>query len=470
MIPIVEIPSLVSHYAPYYHDLFSEASYGHFQRYLSGLLVCENKTVSQINQAFMLEVRDQSTLNRFLTQGRYEVSDLNARRMSQLQSHPQTCMRDKGKFRGVLGIDDTLLTHVGEHFDQIHRLWDHAQGLYELAHNLVNLYYSDPDRDYPVDFELWEPADLDCIEQGLLERGIALRTAKFSLKESDPVKWRKYLMGVFSRRARKDKELYSLYRNKVFIAMELLSRFFERYPDHDLPVAFDSWFTTPEMCQHIDQQLNKSYVGALKVDKAEVILGRKTKIKLADFIDQLKQTHSQGEKSLFRYLEVKRKDNTNGYFVYCKTHRLKNYGKIRLLISFQTADLSDAPKVYISNRLDWRASTICGVYSFRWPVEPFHQQAKAQGLDQYQIRDFQAIKKHIAFVLIVFSFLTLARKDPELLSKLQLSTDATDQSLAFWNRLIKAQTLLTLIQWVKVALEQGMSWEKITQPILQAFA
>lgn len=470
MIPIVEIPTLVSHYASYYRDLFTEAGYAHFQRYLSGLLVCENKTVSQINQAFIVEPRDQSTLNRFLTQGRYEVSALNERRLSQLQAHPDTCMRDKGKSRGVLGIDDTLLTHVGGCFDQIHRLWDHANNRYELAHNLVNLYYSDPHTDYPVDFELWEPPDLVRIEQGLVEQGIGLKAAKFSLKQSDPAKWRKYLLGVLSRKAKKDWELNSLYRNKVIIAMELLTRFFERYPDHDLPVAFDSWFTTPQMCQYIDQQLNRSYVGALKVDKAELILGRKSKVKLAEFIDQLTTGHKQGKKPLFRYLEVKRKDKTRGYFVYCKTHRLKNYGKVRLLISFQTADLSDSPKVYISNRLDWRDTTICRIYNYRWPVEPFHQQAKEQGLDQYQIRDFQAIQKHVAFVLIVFSFLTMARKDPELLSKLQLSTDATEESLAFWNRLIRAQTLLTLIQWVKVALEQGMAWDKITQPILQAFA
>ncbi len=469
MIPIVKIPELISHYAPAYAALFTSAGYEHFQRYLSGLLICENKTVTHINQAFILSPRDPSTLNRFLTQGRYTVSDLNACRLSQLQANEQTRMRVTGRQRGVLGIDDTFLSHVGKHFDHIAKLWDHSEQRYTLAHNMVNLYYSDPVVEYPIDFELWQPADLRLIEQGLRDREIGLREAKLPLKQSDPKKWKQYLLGVWSRKAKKDAELNELYRTKGVIAMDLLKTFFERYPQHDLPIAFDSWFTTPQMCKFIDKELKRTYVGALKADKAELILSGSRHCKLPQFIEELKAAHLSGEKTLFHYCPIKAKDKTNHYYTYCKTHRIKNYGRVRIVINFKTEELTDDPKIFISNRLEWRAATILNVYKYRWPVEPFHQEAKAQGLDKYQIRDFEAITKHIAFVIILFSILTLARKDPNLLNKLQLKEDSTNQSLAFWRRLISAQTLLALIQWVKVALEQGKSWEQISEPILKAF-
>lgn len=43
------------------------------------------------------------------------------------------------KAKDVLGVDDTLLTHYGQSFDPIAKLYDHVTGTYVWAHNLVNL-------------------------------------------------------------------------------------------------------------------------------------------------------------------------------------------------------------------------------------------------------------------------------------------------------------------------------------------
>ena len=45
MIPLVEFPELVEHYAPFFVDVFSAEAFIEFKRYISGLLVSENKTV-----------------------------------------------------------------------------------------------------------------------------------------------------------------------------------------------------------------------------------------------------------------------------------------------------------------------------------------------------------------------------------------------------------------------------------------
>ena len=66
MIPLVEVPEIVRHYAPDFESLFSPEAFQHFQRYISGLIISENKTVEGINRVFVIETRNQSSLNRFL--------------------------------------------------------------------------------------------------------------------------------------------------------------------------------------------------------------------------------------------------------------------------------------------------------------------------------------------------------------------------------------------------------------------
>ena len=48
MLPLVEIPQIVQHYAPWFEAVFSAEALVQFQRYLSGLIISENKTVNGI--------------------------------------------------------------------------------------------------------------------------------------------------------------------------------------------------------------------------------------------------------------------------------------------------------------------------------------------------------------------------------------------------------------------------------------
>jgi len=64
MFPLVEFPELVQHYARYFEKVFSAEAFMQFKRYLSGLIVSENKTIEGINRLLVLESRNQSSLNR----------------------------------------------------------------------------------------------------------------------------------------------------------------------------------------------------------------------------------------------------------------------------------------------------------------------------------------------------------------------------------------------------------------------
>ena len=137
--------------------MFSAEAFIEFERYISGLIVSENKTVDGINRLFVNESRNQSSLNRLLTESPFSLEDLNQARLKMLASLPGTQIKPKG----VLGVDDTLLTHYGQEFEKIAKLLDHVSQSYVWAHDLVTIHYSDDETDYPVLFQLWEPVELE---------------------------------------------------------------------------------------------------------------------------------------------------------------------------------------------------------------------------------------------------------------------------------------------------------------------
>lgn len=465
MVPLVAFPEMVEHYAPHFAEVFSAEALIQFKRYISGLIVSENKTVEGINRLFVHESRNQSSLNRLLTASPFSLVGLNQARLAMLDSVPGARLKPKG----VLSVDDTLLSHYGDQFEQIAKLYDHVEERYVWAHNLVTLHYSDEQTDYPVLFELWRPADLAAIEQGLRAAGIKLKESKQGLKSSEPAKWRQYLLGVW-RRHQKQPEVVALYDSKFRIAERLLQQWVDWYPTLKLPVTFDSWYTQPGFCHFIDR-LGLPYVGTL-TDEAELVLktGRE---RLNNFAERLKQAHltavKQGQAAVFQPVTIRFKGDQEQSYSYCQTHRVHNFGKVRLVINHRRADLSDNPVFYITNRLQWQAKGITQIRRHRWPVEVYHEEGKAEGLDQYQLRDFEAIERHVALVAVVYSLLRATQQDQRLQQKLQGELKLElEGSVPFWRRAAQASSLWSLALFISAGLAQGQTLHQVMAPLLRA--
>lgn len=468
MFPIVKYPAIVEHYAHFFESVFSEEAFIQFKRYISGLLVSENKTISGINQLFIIAHRSQSSLNRFLTKSPFFLEDLNRSRLLMLESVPRTRIKST---KGVLSFDDTLLTHYGKDFDKIAILWDHVNRCYTWAHNLVSLHYSDDQTDYPLDFQLWEPADLEKLEKGLPEAGIKLREKKFALKTENPLKWRQYLIGVW-RRKQNNPKVAVLYKSKLLMAQEMLSTWVQSNPDLKLPVTFDSWYTQPSFCRYINDVLKLPYVGTLGSD--DEILLRTGKEKLGQFAARLKAEHlakikRDPEAGVFKKITFRYKGEEEIYYSYCRVHRISGFGKQRLVINYRQKDLTDTPFFLISNRRRWQAKGITRIRRHRWPVEVFYEESKAEGLDQYQLRDFEGIRRHIALVAVVYSLLRAAQQDFDLRDNLQRQLRITlEGSAVFWRKATKADTLWNLATVISVGLRKGKSLKTIMLPFTKA--
>ena len=468
MIPLVEFPALVQHYAPHFERVFSPEAFVQFKRYISGLVVSENKTVDGINRLLVHESRNQSSLNRLLTASPFSVSDLNQARLDLLDSLLGTRMKP----RGVLSVDDTLLTHYGQHFEQITKLWDPVQECYAWAHNLVTLHYSDDDTDYPVLFRLWKPVDLDKLEQGLVAAGIKLRAAKQTLKTEAPDKWRNYLMGVWRRKSNQP-GVAALYDSKLRIAEQLLQQWAEAHPDlrTHIPVTFDNWYTQPAFCHYVGNTLGLAYVGTM-AESDQVVLKDGAE-RLDAFAARLKAEHLQALQDrrppVFKHITIDYKGEQESYYCYCKTHRIHNFGKLRLVINHRRADLADDPAFYIANRLKWQAAGITRIRRHRWPVEVYHEEGKDEGLDQYQLRGFEAIGRHVALVAVVYSLLRAAQQDSDLRDRLQRELKLElEGSAPFWRRATQAQCLWSLGLFISAGLDQGQTLHQLMAPLLRA--
>lgn len=418
-----------------------------------------------INRLFIHESRHQSSLNRLLTGSPFSLTAINESRLAVLDSVTDTQLKPKG----VLSVDDTLLTHYGHHFEQIAKLYDHSQDRYVWAHNLVTLHYSDDQTDYPLLFELWRPADLDKLEQGLSGAGVKIKESKRALKDSDAKKWRQYLLGLWRRHQSKP-DVAVLYDSKLRIAERQLQCWIEMHPTLKLPVSFDSWYTTPGFCHFIDQ-MGWPYVGTLSND-AELVL--KTGRERADeFAARLKQEHldriRSAQAAIFRPVTIRFKGQRETYYSYCQTHRLHNFGKVRLVINHRQADLSDNPVFFIANRLVWQAAGITRIRRHRWPIEVYHEEGKAEGLDQYQLRDFEAIERHVALVAVVYSLLRAAQHDTVLQQKLHRELKfELEGSVPFWRRVSQAHSLWSLALFISTGLAQGQTLHEVMAPLLRA--
>ncbi|MEK7253117.1 MAG: hypothetical protein AAB316_00100, partial [Bacteroidota bacterium] len=313
------------------------------------------------------------------------------------------------------------------------------------------------------------------IEASLQEMGCSFSEKCLRYKQEDPARWRAYLLKKYNdKRAKplKGTHLRMVHQSKIDLAIELLDAFYKKYPHSQLPVAFDPWYTCAELCAHIHKVLRKSYVGTLGVESLVLVQGKAVRCEdfVKDLVTQHKQRIKEGKEPLFEKVGIHYKGAKETYYAYCQTHHIKNFGRQRLVVSFSKQDLSDKePKYYISNRLRWRSGGILRIRRHRWPIEVYHEEGKAEGLDKYQLRQFEGVKKHIALVCVVYSMLKRVQFDQEFLHKLQWKPEEKSGSLAFWRRVMTADALMGLIAYLLKELGNEADWSHLVPKMAKAY-
>ncbi|MEM9889098.1 MAG: transposase [Bacteroidota bacterium] len=464
---LVSFPSIVEAYSNHFEHCFTPTELIHFKKVVSGFLLSEQKTVSGINRLFINNQCNQSTLNRFLNKSSIDLDAINEARMAMLQSRYPTQLKPGRPGGGVISIDNSLLKHYGKGFDDIYYHYDYVNKCFSWAHDLVTLYYSDDQTDYPVDWHLWQPPDWEAVARFFMQQNYTINSTHWERRKEQPQKWRNYIRSRYRAGRKKYPEVLSIYKTKLHLAADLLRRFRAKYPEQAFPVALDSGYTSPELCEVIQQELQLDYVGSLKEEQRIADPEGGNMIRLGDFVQRLRERQADpNQKNLVQKTAFTFKGQKQYLYTYCKTVRVSKYEKKqRLVVSFLQEDLSDRPNLTICNRTDWHASGIMRIRRHRWPVETYHQEGKAEGLEKYEVRNYKAIQTHIALVTVAFSMLKFLVHDSDLLSDLQqrLHTESK-QTLPFLRRLLQAEGLFNLMEYVFVGFQKGYTVDQLYQP------
>jgi hypothetical protein len=92
------------------------------------------------------------------------------------------------------------------------------------------------------------------------------------------------------------------------------------------------------------------------------------------------------------------------YWCFTLAVRIPGLGKVRIVVSFEPEQLTGRSLVLVTNRVDWSAANIIGLYLQRWPTDTFDQDRQGPlGFNEYRMRSTQAIGNHWCLVFVAYS-------------------------------------------------------------------
>lgn len=448
MIPLVDIAPFVDEYARKYQDLFSPEQFEHFKRYLSGLFVSDNKTIQAINGLFVVQTRDQSSLNRFFTEYVWSAPAVNARRLQLLRQDPATCP----KKHAVLILDDTHNEKYGEHFPLLGKWLIPSADRYGLSHNVVTIHYADRHVDYPLELRWHAQMDIDQTVKWMEQHGVKHRPEVLARKQKDSQK-RQYLGDILKRVRRAQPDWDVPYPSKLDLACELID--WAVAEGYNYPVVFDSWYTCRQVCQHIASK-NMIYVGTVEPHDGVYWHGKWGPIQ--DWYQQLPDRAFAPVR--FRY---RQRETMEHYWAAAETRQVGQLGRVRLVASHKKEDRSDEPRFYVCNHLRWELSYLLGRRQLRWPVEPSYEDTKGPlGFDAYELRDEEGIRRHWNLVFAAYSAARHAKAQGRwgnwIKAKLNTVGDVCRQ--------VRGEALAALIAFVVLERTQGRSVRAIVDQLV----
>jgi hypothetical protein len=96
-------------------------------------------------------------------------------------------------------------------------------------------------------------------------------------------------------------------------------------------------------------------------------------------------------------------------WAFTKVVRLQRYGRKRLVMVHEQADLSDAPRFLLTDALHWESGRVLETWSYRWASEIFHEFAKqVTGLEAAQVRKEEAVQRHFRLSCVAQSLVQRA--------------------------------------------------------------
>src|SRR5574339_224483 len=375
MLPLAGVPLLIAAWLKSYRDLFCrDAGFDHVSRYLAGLLLSPNKTVQGIYSQQMWP-EEQPVSRRPMHAAVFEAGWNSDELMSRHREVVAGTHRGRGL--EVMSLDWTYVHHErGPAIDAVKRAYDHVEGRLSRYQTVVTAVVANAEYLDGVAVEVqcpnYQAEELAYLQMTAQENYLNLESARQRVLE---------LLHYHKNRL--------AYRKRTEMVVEIVRQLEAEGQFPQAHYAFDNGVLCLPLTRFIEAQGKH---GGSELESSGGIQWQGQWRRGDEVAAELRTQHP----SSFRRLQVTgRNSEEKTYWVFTKTVRLKRYGRKRLVIVHEQAGLSDSPRFLLTDALHWEGARIIRVWSYRWPVEIFHEFCKqVVGLEAAQVRNEEAVKRH----------------------------------------------------------------------------
>ena len=447
MLPLVAIPETIARGLGPYRPLFCrEAGFEHVSRYGSGLILSPNKTLQGI---YDLQVwgDENGPSRRAMHEAVFEAGWASEDLMPR---HREVVSRDhRGRGREVIRLDWTYAHHDrGPHIWGVNSAWDYTQRRYSRYQTVMTAVVANRELIDGIEVQLQGPnvhdkelAYLRATVQASYEQMEAARTRLLEL-----------LHHVHHRHA---------YQKRTEMAVEIVKELEEEGHFPQAKSAFDNGLLTLPLAREIESR-GKHWVSEIEGSRHIQWQGQWRRVD--EVASELRQEHPES----FRPIEVYcRHGKTKAVWAFTKVMRLKRYGRNRLVIVHEQADLGDTPRFLLSEAQHWESKRVVETWSLRWTVEIFHEFGnQVTGLESAQVRKEEAVKHHFRLSCVAQSLVQRVSVEKSTLERFAFAPDHSTVGQKV--RTIARETLHGLLQLVERLLAQGQSCERILEVLMPA--
>jgi hypothetical protein len=375
MLPIIGVPETIRQGLAPYRPLFCrEEGFEHISRYVTGLILSPNKTLQGIYDVQVWGA-DEKPSRRALHAAVFEAGwDADAL----LPLHRQVVApAHRGCGREVLSLDWTYTHHErGLKMWGVKKAWDHVEQRLAPYQTVVTGVIANRERLDGLEVVVQQPAGHE------EELAYLKETVRESYEQMDAARTR--VLELLHHR------LHRLaYKKRTEIALEIVRQLEQEGHFPQAPYAFDNGLLTVELT-HCIESVGKHWVSAVECSRHIQWQGQWRRVDAV--AAELRCNHPES----FRPVRVRcRHGDTKPYWAFTKVVRLKRYGRKRLVIVHEDAELSDTPRCFLTDAHHWESGRVIETWSYRWASEIFHEFAKqVTGLEAAQVRKEEAVKRH----------------------------------------------------------------------------
>ena len=448
MWPLVRIPKTIASGMAAYRSVFCrDAGFEHISRYISGLLLSGNKTLQGIHSQWVFPVR-ATVSRRAMHEAVFEAGWDRERLM--VQHRATVSQQHHGHGPEVISIDWTFAHH--ERSKQIYgvkRAYDYVEKRMSRYQTVMTVAVANRQR---VD---GLAVDVQFPNYQAEEKAYLAMTSQEHYEEMAQVQQRLVELLHYQKNR-------LAYRKRTEIAVELVQQIEAEGQFPHPPYAFDNGVLCRPLTEAIEQ-VGKHWVSELEGSRLILWSGEWQRVERV--ATTLRHEHPES----FRPYSVPARNGTaKTYWAFTKVVRLKKYGRKRLVIVHETADLSDPPRYLLTDALTWESGRIIRTWTYRWPVEVFHEFCKqGAGFEAAQLRNEEAVKRHFCLSCLAQSLLHQAPLAGKTSERFSWADDA-QPSLGQHRYGLAREALEPLLELAKVCFDQGQSVADVLEVLMPA--